>query len=121
MPLCLCQNLDDVSKVGDQQSFFNALSEVEVGNWVCLKECNTCGQLWAVAEWDKYQAQLATKVSIANRSTWQNANIEAGKEFLIQSRGGLTSQVCAHARCIKPCVSGVAYCVDHLYETGARE
>jgi hypothetical protein len=120
MALCICQKLGVVSKVAEYQSFFEALIEVEIGNWIRLKRCITCSQLWAVAEWHKYQIQLATKIAITNRSTWQEANIEAEKEYLIKSRGGLTSKKCSHSSCIKPCVAGVAYCVDHLYETGAR-
>jgi hypothetical protein len=121
MTLCPCKNLGTVAKVTDHQSFFKSLNEIEIGNWVRLMECNSCSQLWAVKEWDKYQIQLATKIPLANRTTWQEANTEGEKEFLIKSRGGLTSEICAWARCGKPCVVGVAYCVDHLYETGTRE
>jgi len=110
-----------VVKVESHQPFFRSLRELEVGNWVRLMECTHCGQLWAVAEWDKYQTQLATKIPPSERTSWQAPNIEAEKAFLIKSRGGLTSEPCAWAHCNKPHVVGVAFCVDHLYETGARE
>jgi hypothetical protein len=43
------------------------------------------------------------------------------KQFLIQSRGGLTEDECQWFGCQGKTVKGVAYCVEHLYETGARE
>lgn len=121
MVRCPCTDLAEVEKVDSYPSFFKELKEIEVGNWVHLMQCEYCGQLWAVAEWDKYQTQLATKVTPSRRSTWQEANVEGEKELLIRSRGGLTSEPCAWARCGKSRIVGVAYCVYHLYETGARE
>lgn len=118
---CLCEALDTVVKVGDHQSFFKDLGEIEVGDWARLMQCRACGALWCVAEWDKYQTQLATKIAPAKRSSWQVANTKAQKEFLVKNRGGLSAQPCMWAHCDKPRVVGVALCVDHLYETGARE
>lgn len=88
---------------------------------MCLCACKKCDQLWAVKEWDKYQTQLATKISESKRASWQEHNVEAEKKFLVKRRGGLTNEPCIWARCEKPQVLGVVYCVDHLYETGARE
>lgn len=118
---CLCNKLNTTVKVCDHQSFFKVLNEIDVGNWVRLMEYRICDQLWAVAEWDKYQTQLATKIPPANRHTWQEFNITSEKEFLLQNRGGVTSEPCAWAHCDKPRVVGVAFCIDHLYQTGARE
>jgi hypothetical protein len=85
-------------------------------------ECRACDQLWAVAEWDKYQTQLATKITRAKRHSWQEFNMASEKAFLLKSRGGgRTSETCAWTHCDNPRVVGVAFCVDHLYETGTRE
>lgn len=122
MNSCSCQSLQGMEKVGNHTSFFVSLDRLEVGNWVRLCMCQQCRQLWAVSEWDKYQTQLAAKVPDASRHSWECWYIEAQKSFLIRSRGGISpTRFCAWAGCGKPCVEESAYCVDHLYETGARE
>lgn len=122
MAECQCQKLNEVERVYENASFFTSLEEVEQGDWVYLRRCAQCGQLWAVDEWDKGQVQFATKIPADAKSNWQVPNVEAQKRFLAKSRGGFSaSEICAWARCGKPCVVGSAYCIDHLYQTGARE
>lgn len=121
MVRCPCADLESVVKVEDHAAFFIDLHPLDVGHWVRLMACGRCGQLWAVDEPDKYLLQLATKIPVAGRTIWQERHVASEKDFLCRSRGGLTSEPCAWARCGKPCVKGVAFCVDHLYESGARE
>jgi hypothetical protein len=93
---------------------------VAVGNWVRLHRCKACGQLWRIDEWDKYQTQFAAKVpSFEGWESFDTSKLQ--KDFLIQSRGGLTQSECSWAGCKNAQVKGVAYCADHLFETGARE
>ena len=94
-------------------------SELDVGNWVYLMKCPTCGQLWRVDEWDKYQPQYAVKLPTSEN--WQAFEaIPLIKKKIVENRGGISEQLCMWRNCNEKQVNGSAFCVDHLYETGAR-
>jgi hypothetical protein len=117
---CPCSKLPSLVKVDADQKLMMRLAELATGNWVRLCRCRRCGQLWRVDEWDKYQIQFAVK--IADSSGWQEFDSEPlRKQFLVESRGGVTEESCNWAGCEKHRLKGVAYCVDHLYATGTRE
>jgi len=46
--------------------------------------------------------------------------VKIEKERILKSKGGLTDKECAWAGCKKKRVRGVALCIDHLYESYAR-
>jgi len=100
--------------------FIANLTEVETGEWKTLTRCSRCGQHWSVDAWDKLQHQVA--VRIGQIAAWQIEadSTELRKQLLMASRGGTTASTCAWAGCPLPSVNGVAYCVDHLWKTGAR-
>jgi hypothetical protein len=98
--------------------FGSSFVEEQVEDWVKLERCAVCGQLWSVDEWDKYQDQVAAKIS--NRETWEAESEAARKRLLLKSRGGVSAQRCAWGSYSGQAVNGVAFCLDHLYQTGAR-
>lgn len=116
---CSCkkeQSLVDVTN--DYRRFVERLDLLEVGDWVKLMRCPMCGQLWRVDEWDKYQTSYAAKIS--SQADWREVDLTRQvKELMVQNRGGLESFKCIK-NCEKSAVKGSVYCVDHLYETGAR-
>jgi hypothetical protein len=117
---CECAGLPDLFKLESRPRFASETNQIAVGNWVRLHQCGSCGQLWRIDEWDKYQSQFAVRVPSAE--TWEAFDAsELQKQFLISSRGGLEDSECAWSGCFHPRVKGVAYCVDHLLRTGARE
>ena len=84
-----------------------------------LFACPVCNQLWAIDEWDKYTIQTAAKIE--EKEDWENNDrIDLKKELLISERGGLTDDSCVWADCSGRTVKGVAYCIEHLWKTGAR-
>ena len=104
----------------DDHPAIGRFDELESGDWVRLVHCRRCGQLWSVDEWDKYQTQFA--VRIPQREGWQEFDTTPlRRQYLIQSRGGLTDERCIWQSCEQRRVRGVVYCADHLYQTGARE
>ncbi|WP_404418308.1 metal-binding protein [Marinospirillum sp.] len=119
-PQCQCNErppLVDVSK--GWKEFVAGLSEIDAGNWVYLKKCPACGQLWRVDEWDKYQPQYAIKLSVSEN--WQAFDaVPLIKNMMIENRGGVSDKLCNWSNCSGKQVNGSAFCVDHLYKTGAR-
>lgn len=86
-----------------------------------LQARGICGQKWRVDAWDKLQLQFA--VRIPEGADWQAFDAtELQKGYLMDPRGGLKDVSCEWQGCTRPQLKGeVVYCVEHLYETGARE
>ena len=118
---CKCNNLPSQFYFSDAASKFSQkLSEVAIGDWVKLYECTVCKTLWAIDVWDKYTWQVVFKIS--DREKWESEiTVDKRKQLLLNSRGGLTDEICIYANCNKKRVRGVVYCLDHLYNTGARK
>jgi len=116
---CLCSQLEALIKVESQPNFFDALTTIEHGNWVRLCQCQICGQLWSVDEWDKGNIAFAKKLS--SSINWQAQDVEAQKAFLLKARGGTDNKVCAQSGCQQLCLKGVAFCIDHYFAMGWRE
>jgi len=118
--VCDCATLPDIFKLETHPELEKRTVEVATGSWVRLHRCKECSQLWRIDEWDKYQIQFVVRVPPG--TSWQELDADPlQKQFLLQSRGGATNSECAWAGCHGSAVRGVAYCIDHLYETGARE
>jgi len=116
---CLCANLANIVKTENHFAFFESLPILEIGNWVKLRQCSSCSQLWSIDEWDKGNISFARKC--LNRTNWEEIDIEAQKLYLLQSRGIQETVTCMQAGCHKPALKGVVFCVDHLYNMGWRE
>jgi hypothetical protein len=116
---CDCRDHPAIRRIdGTLRALFPGFGHVDAAHWLALLRCPTCGQLWAVDEWDKYQIQLAVKV--ADAEGWSASDEALRKEYLAQSRGENTTAKCMWSSCKKNQLNGSAYCVDHLYATGAR-
>jgi hypothetical protein len=119
---CDCATLPDLFYLDESpKGFKGSLHEEETGDWVRLFSCQICGTLWVIDEPDKFWDEVVIRVKSDDRSTWSgNENIEGRKHLLLKSRGGTTEEKCAWAGCQGKCVKGVAFCLEHLWETGAR-
>jgi hypothetical protein len=118
---CQCQSLADVFYIEDApEGFEKNLIKKETGNWVWLGACPQCSNLWKIDAWDKYQQQFVERVQ--DEDNWERQDTtEQRKQLLLKSRGGLTEEECIWAGCHQKRVEGVAYCLDHLWDTGARK
>ena len=117
---CGCKTLPEAFYLEDAADALQTPRKtVDVGDWVALEECEQCGTLWAIDEWDKYSHQVASRVT--NREGWKAASEAQRKALLLSSRGGVAEEPCAWVDCETNRVQDVAYCVDHLYSTGARK
>lgn len=89
--------------------------------WRDLLRCDVCGTHWRIDVADKGEGRYAWKVG-AFRPDWAVPDFpELEKALLLQRRGGETAEKCAWLGCERRKVRGVAYCIDHLYATGARK
>lgn len=88
-------------------------------NWHELLQCTVCGCYWRIDAADKYQDRFAWKIGTF-REDWATVEFpEKEKALLLQRRGGDTVEKCMWLGCEKRKVKGVAFCIDHLYATGA--
>lgn len=117
---CRCANLPDAFYLDEgPRGFAESLTREDVGNWSWLGACPKCGALWAVDERDKYQEQIVTRVR--DRTEWNEEDTtDVRKQLLLRSRGGVGETECIWAECHDKAVTGVAYCLNHLWKTGAR-
>ena len=90
------------------------------GNWKTLERCPTCGRRFALDVWDKYQPQVVIRVHDVERWETEADDVVFRKALLLRARGGHQVGTCGWADCTQPKVRGVAYCLDHLWSTGAR-
>ena len=117
---CSCSTLPDIIRVDDHEAFVRGLAEIEVGDWVRLVRCPSCGQFWSVDQWDKLQRQFALKIPA--RDGWRDFDtVPLRKRFLAESLGGTTDEKCIWAGCSARRLRGTVHCLEHLYATGVRE
>ena len=118
---CQCHSLPEAFYLEDgPKGFEKSLISKDTGNWVWLGLCPECGAYWSVEEWDKYSHQVIIRV--ADKDAWQDQDtVGIGKQLLLKSRGGLTEEECIWKGCHHKRVKDVAYCLDHLWDTGARK
>ncbi|MFZ6749047.1 hypothetical protein [Undibacterium sp. Ren11W] len=117
---CSCIQRNPLVEITDgYHSFTDTLNTIEFGNWVKLMQCSECLQYWKLDEWDKYQTLYAVKIQ--NKDNWEKYDgTSLIKARIIQNRGGLESVQCLWENCGLNAVRASAYCVDHLYDNGAR-
>ncbi len=116
---CSCIQRNSLVEITDgYPGFTETFKTIEFGNWVTLMQCSECLQYWKVDECDKYQTLNAMKIQ--SKDNWEEYGTSLIKERMIQNRGGLENVKCIWKNCALNAVRGSAYCVDHLYDTGAR-
>jgi len=117
--MCNCtKQMELVDITSHYKDFQNNLILLDRDNWVKLMECSTCKQLWRIDEWDKHTL-YAVKLPI--QSGWESFDSKSLiKEKMVMNHGGLSKNKCIWSGCNNMQLKGIAYCINHLYETGAR-
>jgi hypothetical protein len=118
---CKCSKLPDAFYLEDApRGFERNLVREATGDWMWLGLCPNCQSLWAIDEWDKYIPQVVSRVD--NRDNWdKSVTAEKRKQLLLESRGGFSNKECVWVDCHEKAVKGVAFCLNHLWKTGARK
>jgi|SRR5215475_4938836 len=118
---CDCDRLPNTFFLDEApDGWLGRLVEDATGNWKTLRHCDDCQRLFSVDVWDKYQHQVVA--SIDDRAHWESEadSVDRRKALLLRARGGTGDGECAWVGCHGTRVRGVAYCVDHLWNSGAR-
>ena len=118
---CRCDRLPGAFFLDEAPpGWLESLREEATAGWKTLRRCPTCSRAFAVDAWDQGHDQVV--VHVADSASWQAEadSVERRKALLLRSRGGLATGACAWADCPSSPVRGVAYCLDHLWESGAR-
>ena len=116
---CECHNLPSIVAI-DQHPVLKQYDVLETSEWTRLVCCPDCKQLWVLDGYEQGLREMAIK--IPKRDGWQDFDtMPLRRQYLVESRGGLTGEKYIWQGCDQRRVKGVFYCADHLYETGARE
>lgn len=116
---CTCETLPDTIYLHEApRGWLHQLKESATGKRVRLYCCPHCSQHWAIDEQCREEPPVATRIT--NSQNWHGASDTARKALLTRARGGTTETPCIWAGCNCPTVKQTIYCIDHLYETGAR-
>lgn len=119
--VCNCDKLQETFFLDEAPSgWLDALEELEAGDWKTLRRCSSCSALYAVDAWDKGHHQVVARLVSPERWQEEAESIDRRKALLLRSRGGADDARCIWSHCEAPRVQGVAYCLDHLWSTGAR-
>lgn len=95
------------------------VKETSMKTWKSLYECRICSQLWVIDVWEKYNPGIALKINCSN--CWESIDFTPlEKDLLLKSRGGTTNEKCIMINCVNYRVKNVVYCLEHLYQDGAR-
>lgn len=118
---CRCIDQANLVEVGqDYTEFVSGMRHVDTGDWVQLLQCPECGQLWRVDGWDKYQTLYALRLSTPE--AWREIDMKPMiKAHMVENHGGVGTSSCLANGCDELALKGRAFCVDHFYETGARD
>ena len=119
---CDCGELPFAIKIERvSSSWLRQLKLVDHKPWLTLRRCPDCGQLWQLDVIDRLQTNLGIK--IASTSGWKNYDDTAIRlQFLVNSRGGLSDEICIMQGCKNNALLTLAYCPGHAYfYVGLRE
>ena len=118
--MCDCNKKTKIVNISSgYNDFIEHMDDIDFKDWLLLKQCRDCRQLWIVDEWDKYQSLYATKVQ--SEINWKESDRDSLiKEQIIINHGGLADDSCMWAGCKNRQVKGSAFCIEHMYEQGIR-
>jgi len=121
MSPCECDRLGKTFYLDEApDGWVSGLVEDATGNWKTLRHCARCRRSFSVDVWDNLQHQVVAAVDDVAHWEAEADSVGRRQELLLRSRGGTGEGTCAWAGCRGARVRGVAYCLDHLWESGAR-
>ena len=119
---CNCDELPEIFSLYTKR-FSVSLVKIrrDQSDWLKLSQCPNCGQHWQIEPFEKDQISYAIRVDDA--ANWLSFYDKAiRKNYLLQTRGGVTEETCRMQHCQNNALKGLAYCLDCAYEKlGLRE
>lgn len=84
-----------------------------------LYQCPSCMQFWRVDV--EGLRNVAYAIALETDKDWQQFDDSAlVKAHMLKNRGGFADRACRQAQCDCQAINGSLYCLDHLYQSGAR-
>lgn len=117
---CQCDQAPDLLNISDWHGEF-CQSKVASGesDKHQLFDCSSCSQLWLVDKKDLRNIAYAYKID--EQKDWQHFDTaHLVKAQMLKNREGYSEEPCKLSDCIDNAINGSRYCVDHLYQSGAR-
>jgi hypothetical protein len=118
---CECDRLPKTFYLDEApDGWLGGLVEDRTGNWKTLQHCTTCNRYFSIDAWDKLQHQVVALIEEPREWEAEADSVGRRQALLLRSRGGTGEGECAWTGCHSARVRGVAYCLDHLWESGTR-
>lgn len=117
---CQCEAAGALVNITEWHSeFCQRLQVVEKTPRLELHQCATCMQFWRIDV--EGLRNVAYAIQLETDAHWQQYD-DSGlvKAHMLKNRGGFADRVCRLDACQDHAINGSAYCLDHLYQSGAR-
>ena len=118
--LCQCQQWPEIINISDWRDLFIENQQaVDSNARFELRQCIHCDQHWLLDQEGLRNVAYAYKLESAKN--WQQFdNSTLVKQQMLRNREGHSDETCGRESCQEPAVNGSRYCLEHLYQSGAR-
>ncbi len=115
---CECSIHDDYVALTQGVGAFVAQFETvstDSQKWAKLYRCLNCNQHWQIDGGAEIDRRTPLAIKIPDHDSWQTFNDRPiRRQYFIDSRGGLTDEICHWEHCSNKCVNGIVFCPEHV-------
>lgn len=117
---CQCEEAGSLVNITEwHKEFCQRYTLVESAPRHLLYQCPTCMQFWRVDV--EGLRNVAYGVALDSDKHWQDYDDSVLiKAHMLKTRGGFAERICRREQCEEQVINGSAYCLEHLYQSGAR-
>jgi hypothetical protein len=117
---CHCSSFEDLININEHyDTFCEAWTLIEQGKNHNLHQCPCCMQLWRIDA--RGYSNVCYALKLESDKAWHDYDASAIiKAQMLRSREGVSDRPCKRQECSDHAVNGSVYCLDHLYQSGAR-
>lgn len=117
---CYCDTYEDIININEHyDDFCVAWTLIDEGARYNLHQCPHCMQLYRIDKQGFSNVCYALKLD--SDKNWHDFDdSEMIKEQMLRSREGLSDRDCKKTECCDKAINGSVYCLEHLYQSGAR-
>lgn len=113
---CECDQLPSVLDLKTYpHGLDNNLTPIDRTAWLTLQKCENCDQLWQLDNIDRLQTNLAIKLD--TNVEWRDFDDRPYRyQYLIDSRGGLSEEICIMEGCQQKSLKSLAHCPFQAFD-----
>lgn len=118
--MCQCEKWPDILNISDWRDLFIENKQaIDNTPLFQLCQCIHCDQHWLLDQEGLRNVAYAYKCN--NTNNWQQFdNSTLVKQQMLRNREGHSDELCGREHCQALAVNGSRYCLEHLYQSGAR-